>query len=51
VESQPNVSVPNVGDNILNFLLHILSKMVILKLSLSEDDINRNKFYLDNQKE
>ncbi len=51
VESQlPGVAVPNVGDNILKFIDYIEQNGYFEIVSLSADDINRNKFYSDNQK-
>lgn len=50
VESQlPVVAVPNVGDNILSFIDYIEKNGYFEAASLSDDDINRNKFYSDNQ--
>jgi FkbH-like protein len=50
VESQlPVVSVPNVGDNILNFIDYIEQNGYFEAVSISADDMNRNKFYSDNQ--
>lgn len=50
VESQlPVVAVPNVGDNILDFIDYIEQNGYFEVVSLSADDMNRNKFYLDNQ--
>ena len=49
VESQlPAVSVPNIGDNILNFIDHIERNNYFETVNLSADDINRNKFYSEN---
>jgi len=50
VESQlPVVAVPNVGDNILNFIDYFEQNGYFEVVSLSADDMNRNKFYSDNQ--
>lgn len=50
VESQlPVVSVPDVGNNVLNFIDYIEKNGYFEISSLSTDDINRNKFYSDNQ--
>lgn len=50
VESQlPVVAVPNVGDNILNFIDYIEQNGYFEAISISADDMNRNKFYSDNQ--
>ena len=49
VESQlPAVSVPNIGDNILNFIDYIERNNYFETVSLSGDDIHRNKFYSGN---
>ena len=50
VESQlPVVAVPNVGSNILNFIDYIERNGYFETVSLSADDINRNKFYSENR--
>jgi FkbH-like protein len=50
VESQlPVVSVPNVGSDVLNFIDFMEQNGYFETVSLSEDDINRNKFYSENQ--
>ncbi len=50
VESQlPVVSVPDVGDDVLNFIEYIEQNGYFETVSLSEDDLNRNKFYFENQ--
>lgn len=50
VESQlPTVSVPNVGDDVLNFIEYIEQNGYFETGSLSADDVNRNKFYSENQ--
>ena len=51
VESQlPVVAVPNIGNNILDFIDHIEGNAYFETVSLSADDINRNKFYSENRK-
>lgn len=50
VESQlPEVHVPNIGNNILNYINHIEANGYFEAINLSEDDMNRNKFYSENQ--
>lgn len=50
VESQlPVVSVPDVGNDVLNFIDYIEQNGYFETGSLSADDINRNKFYSENQ--
>ena len=50
VESQlPDVSVPDVGNDVLNFIEYIEQNGYFETGSLSKDDINRNKFYSENQ--
>lgn len=50
VESQlPVVSVPDVGNDVLNFIEYIEQNGYFETGSLSADDINRNKFYSENQ--
>lgn len=50
VESQlPAVAVPDVGNNVLDFIEYIEQNGYFETGSLSEDDINRNKFYSENQ--
>lgn len=50
VESQlPDVSVPDVGNDVLNFIEYIEQNGYFETGSFSEDDINRNKFYSENQ--
>ena len=50
VESQlPIVSVPNIGDDILSFLDFIERNNYFETVSLSEEDIIRNNFYLQNK--
>tara|TARA_B100001093_G_scaffold520294_1_gene614390 strand:- start:10398 stop:12185 length:1788 start_codon:yes stop_codon:yes gene_type:complete len=49
VESQlPAVSVPNVGNNILDYIDHIENNNYFEILNLSSDDLSRNKFYSEN---
>ena len=43
------VSVPNVGDDILDFIDHIEQNGYFSIGSLSTDDLNRNKYYSQNQ--
>jgi FkbH-like protein len=51
VESQLNtLAVPDVGKNVLNFIDYIEQNGYFSIASLSDDDINRNKFYSENQK-
>ena len=50
VESQlPGVSVPDVGHDVLNFIDYIEQNGYFETGSLSTDDLNRNKFYSENQ--
>jgi FkbH-like protein len=50
VETQlPVVSVPDVGNDVLNFIDYIEQNGYFETGSLSADDINRNKFYAENQ--
>ena len=44
----PSVSVPDVGNDVYNFVDHIEKNVFFETVSLSNDDINRNKFYKDN---
>ena len=49
VKSQlPSVSVPEIGDNILNFIDFIEGNNFFETVNLSSDDINRNQFYAEN---
>jgi FkbH-like protein len=51
VSSQiPSVSVPNIGDDIANYIDHIDKNGYFEPNSLSKDDLNRNSFYNDNKK-
>lgn len=51
VESQlPTIAVPNVGNNVLDFIDYIEQNGYFSIASLSDDDINRIKFYSENQK-
>ncbi|WP_299125672.1 HAD family hydrolase [uncultured Tenacibaculum sp.] len=50
VESQlPVVSVPNVGNDVLNYIDFIERNGYFETVNLSADDINRNRFYSDNK--
>jgi FkbH-like protein len=42
------VSVPNVGNDVINFIDHIEKNLYFEVVSLLDDDINRNKFYNQN---
>ena len=42
-----SVSVPNVGNNVLDFIKHIEGNGFFEIANLSTDDINRNKFYFE----
>ncbi len=49
VSSQlPIVSVPEVGNDVFNFVDHIENNGYFEIVALSKDDLNRNKFYQDN---
>ncbi|NQX40287.1 HAD-superfamily phosphatase, subfamily IIIC/FkbH-like domain-containing protein [Pedobacter steynii] len=49
VSSQlPVVSVPDAGSDVMNFVDHIEKNAYFEIVSLSNDDVNRNKFYQDN---
>ena len=51
VSSQvPNVEVPDVGKDVLNFIEHIDRNGYFEPISLSKDDINRNEYYENNKK-
>ncbi|MDA9279881.1 HAD-IIIC family phosphatase, partial [bacterium] len=51
VSSQvPSVSVPNVGSNVVDFITHIDRNGYFEPISLSQDDVNRSKYYEDNKK-
>ncbi len=45
-----SVSVPNVGNNVIDFIDYIDKEAYFEIISLSNDDINRNKYYEDNKK-
>lgn len=45
----PSVAVPEIGNDVLNFIDYIEKNGYFETGSLSTDDINRNKFYLENQ--
>ena len=50
IESQlPDVQVPNVGDNILDFINLIERNGYFEAVKISSEDISRNKFYADNR--
>jgi len=50
VSSQtPTVSVPDVGNDIVNYIDYIDKNGYFEPISLSSDDLNRNTFYKDNQ--
>jgi len=46
----PSVAVPDVGENVLNFIEHIDRNGYFEPISLLADDINRNQYYEDNKK-
>ena len=51
VSSQvPSASVPNIGNDVINFIDHIDRNGYFEPISLLVDDINRNKYYEDNKK-
>ena len=51
VSSQvPSASVPNIGNDVINFIDLIDRNGYFEPISLSIDDINRNKYYEDNKK-
>lgn len=51
VSSQlPSVSVPDVGENIVDYIKHIDRNGFFETVSLSADDIKRNAYYKDNKK-
>jgi len=45
-----SISVPNVGSDIVQFIDHLDKNGFFEPVSLSLDDINRNKYYQDNKK-
>jgi len=45
-----NISVPNVGSNIVDFIGHIDRRGYFEPISLSKDDFNRNTYYQGNKK-
>lgn len=49
-ENIPSVSVPDVGNEVVNFIQHIDRNGYFEPVSLSQDDLNRNKYYEDNKK-
>ena len=46
----PSVSVPDVGSDVVDFIRHIDRNGYFEPISLSQDDLNRNKYYTDNKK-
>ena len=51
VSSQvPSVTVPDVGNEVIDFIKHIDRNGYFETISLSKDDLNRNKYYKDNKK-
>ena len=51
VSSQvPSVSVPDVGSDVIHFIDHIDKNGYFEPVTLSADDMNRNKYYEDNKK-
>ena len=46
----PSVSVPDVGTDVVNFIGHIDRNGYFEPITLSQDDVNRNKYYKDNKK-
>lgn len=51
VSSQiPSVSVPDIGAEVIYFIDHIDRNGYFEPISLSADDLNRNKYYKDNKK-
>jgi FkbH-like protein len=46
----PRVSVPNIGNDVINFIDHIDRNAYFEPISLLSDDINRNKHYEGNKK-
>jgi FkbH-like protein len=46
----PSVSVPNIGSDVIDFIVHIDRNGYFEPISLLADDINRNKYYEDNKK-
>jgi FkbH-like protein len=45
----PNVCVPNIGNDILQYIDHLDRNCYFEPISLLEDDINRNKYYAANK--
>lgn len=45
-----NVAVPNVGDNVVDFITHIDRNYFFETPSISQDDIKRTAYYLENAK-
>lgn len=46
----PDVTVPNVGNDIINFIEYLDKGGYFEIISLSDDDLNRNRYYEDNKK-
>ena len=46
----PDVSVPNIGSDVVQFAIHIDRNGYFEPISLSNDDINRSQYYKDNKK-
>ena len=46
----PSISVPDVGSNVVDFIAHIDRNGYFEPISLSQDDVNRSKYYDDNKK-
>jgi len=46
----PSISVPNVGNDVIHFIDHIDRNGFFEPITLSPDDLNRNKYYEDNKK-
>ena len=45
----PNVEVPNIGQDVTHFINHLDRNGYFEPISLSLDDLNRNKYYEDNK--
>ncbi len=45
-----SVSVPNIGSDVIDFINYIDQSGYFEPISLSQDDLNRNKYYEDNKK-
>ena len=46
----PSVSVPNVGNNVVDFIKHIDRNGYFEPISISQEDLDRNKYYESNKK-